>query len=30
MGNQMYTVRLETEREVKELIRFVQEQEKPV
>ena len=26
MGNQMYTVRLETEKEVKELIRFVQEQ----
>ena len=28
MGNQMYTVRLKTEKEVKELIRFVQE-EKP-
>ena len=26
MGNQMYTVRLDTEEEVKELIRFVQEQ----
>jgi len=26
MGNQMYTVRLETEKEVKELIRFVQEE----
>lgn len=26
MGNQMYTVRLETEREAKEFIRFVQEQ----
>ena len=27
MGNQMYTVRLKTEKEVKELIQFVQEQE---
>ena len=27
MGNQMYTVRLDTEEEVKELIKFVQEQQ---